>query len=247
MSSEIFYDKAFIRVDDRFIPVVNHGSSNCFTFDCRGREIPEKHWTVLNYTHRDQQIFSAAEMREIAAVYEEASVRNRGGTRKSRNRSFEEGEFGRWILAGMNSAHTVEEYSRYGNTVTVIDYTEDSWKRHCVSTTEELLEKLKELDGQSISVSFWDDRHVKHPPTRRKGTPTDFSKLPEFFVLRANTSYFVKRSSRRLWFIRQGPYGVSSARKFRTQKAAQKYLEDNKKFFSGYTFEVERIENGGRS
>ena len=30
MSSEIFYDKAFIRVDDRYIPVVNHGSSNCF-------------------------------------------------------------------------------------------------------------------------------------------------------------------------------------------------------------------------
>lgn len=26
MSSEIFYDKAFIRVDDRFIPVVNHGA-----------------------------------------------------------------------------------------------------------------------------------------------------------------------------------------------------------------------------
>lgn len=41
MSSEIFYDKAFIRVDDRYIPVVNHGSSNCFDFDSRGREIPE--------------------------------------------------------------------------------------------------------------------------------------------------------------------------------------------------------------
>ena len=30
MSSEIYYDRAFIRVGDRFIPVVNHGSSNCF-------------------------------------------------------------------------------------------------------------------------------------------------------------------------------------------------------------------------
>lgn len=49
MSSEIFYDKAFIRVDNRYIPVVNHGSSNCFDFDSRGREIPEKHWSVLNY------------------------------------------------------------------------------------------------------------------------------------------------------------------------------------------------------
>lgn len=33
MSSEIYYDRAYIRVGDRFIPVVNHGSSNCFDFD----------------------------------------------------------------------------------------------------------------------------------------------------------------------------------------------------------------------
>ena len=91
MSSEIFYDKAFIRVDDRYIPVVNHGSSNCFDFDSRGREIPEKHWSVLNYTRRDSQIFTAEEMQHIAEVYEAASMNNRGGTRKSRNRSFEEG------------------------------------------------------------------------------------------------------------------------------------------------------------
>ncbi|MFR1480866.1 MAG: hypothetical protein ACLSB9_36905 [Hydrogeniiclostridium mannosilyticum] len=49
MSSEIFYDKAFILVGEKYIPVVNHGSSNCFDFDSRGREIPEKHWSVLNY------------------------------------------------------------------------------------------------------------------------------------------------------------------------------------------------------
>ena len=33
MSSEIFYDKAFILVGEKYIPVVNHGSSNCFDFD----------------------------------------------------------------------------------------------------------------------------------------------------------------------------------------------------------------------
>ena len=30
MSSEIYYDRAFIRIGDRFIPVVNHGSSNAY-------------------------------------------------------------------------------------------------------------------------------------------------------------------------------------------------------------------------
>ena len=154
MSSEIFYDKAFILVGEKYIPVVNHGSSNCFDFDSRGREIPEKHWSVLNYPHTGRMLFTAEEMQEIAAVHEEANRNNRGGTRKSRNRSFEEGEFGRWILAGMKSAHTVEDYRKHGNTVTVIDYDHDYWQRHCVSTTEELLDKIKELSGHSITVSF---------------------------------------------------------------------------------------------
>ena len=46
MSSEIYYDRAFIRVGDRFIPVVNHGSSNCFDFDAQDRKS-----TRLNSSH----------------------------------------------------------------------------------------------------------------------------------------------------------------------------------------------------
>lgn len=111
MSSEIYYDRAFIRVGDRFIPVVNHGSSNCFDFDAHGREVPEKHWSVLNYTFHGRQLFTEEEIRQIAAVYEAANSDNRDGIRKSRNRSFGVGEFGRWIMNGMKTAHTVEEWS----------------------------------------------------------------------------------------------------------------------------------------
>ena len=35
MSSEIYYDRAFIKIgEEQFIPVANHGSSNTFDFDC---------------------------------------------------------------------------------------------------------------------------------------------------------------------------------------------------------------------
>ena len=77
MSSEIYYDRAYIRVGDRFIPVVNHGSSNCFDFDACGREVPEKHWSVLNYTFR--HLFTEEEIRQIAAIYEAANSDNRDG------------------------------------------------------------------------------------------------------------------------------------------------------------------------
>lgn len=161
MSSEIFYDKAFIRVEEKYIPVVNHGSSNCFEFDSRGREIPEKTWSVLNHPYTERMLFTADEIREIADFYEEINMSNRGGTKKSRNRSFEENEFRRWILAGMKSAHTVEEYMEFGNRVIIIDYSEDRWMKYSVPTTEALLDKIQELADRQITVGFWDTNQRK--------------------------------------------------------------------------------------
>lgn len=68
MSSEIFYDKAFIRVEEKYIPVVNHGSSNCFEFDSRGREIPEKTWSVLNHPYMERMLFTADEITELTRM-----------------------------------------------------------------------------------------------------------------------------------------------------------------------------------
>ncbi len=245
MSSEILYDRAFIRVGEQYIPVVNHGSSNCFDFDRRGREIPEKHWSVFQYPYRDKLLFSEEEIKQIAEAHEAASVNNYGGTRKSRNRAFEAGEVRRWLLNGMKSAHTVEEYRRYGNTAAVIDYDEPVWRKHFVSTTEELLEKMQELTGRRIGVTFMDDRHVTHPPVRRKGTPPDYSTLPEYYVLRSEQGYFIKRSSRHVWFTRRQTPRDSQVRKFKTETAARKYLDDNQKFLARFTFEVECVQNGG--
>lgn len=224
MSSEIYYDRAYIRVGDRFIPVVNHGSSNCFDFDACGREVPEKHWSVLNYTFHGRQLFTEEEIRQIAAIYEAANSDNRDGIRKSRNRSFDVGEFGRWIMNGMKTAHTMEEYRACGNTVVVVEYAEPVWKKHVVYTTKQLLDKLCELDGKPISVSFWDNRTVMHPPTRRKNDSLNHNELSEYYVLRADQGFFVKRSSRRIWFARKISPTAASVRKFRTEKVAQRYL-----------------------
>lgn len=246
MSSEIFYDKAFIRVGEQYIPVVNHGSSNCFDFDWYGREIPEHYWSVLNSSYHGKLLFSEEEIKKIADAYEKASMDNYGGIKKSQNHPFEKGELRRWFLTGMRSAHTVEEYRKYGNTAAVIDYDEPVWRKHFVSTTEELLEKIQELAGRSIGVTFMDDRHVTHPPMRRKGTPTDYSTLPEYYVLRSEQGYFAKRSSKHVWFTRYQEPRAAQVRKFKTEKAARKYLDDNQKSFARFAFEVECVaQNGG--
>ena len=167
MSSEIYYNKGYIRVGIRYIPIVNHGSSNCYECDQLGRGIPERYWSVLRHPTRKGILFTAGEMKQVAERHEKISVDNRGEIRKSRNKEFEKGEFYRWILAGMKSAHTVEEYRQYGNSVVVVD-NDDDYRRYPIATTKELLNKIKELAGRNIDVSFGDNRHISRPPIRKQ-------------------------------------------------------------------------------
>lgn len=242
MSSEIFYDKAFIRVGDRFIPVVNHGSSNCYDFDSRGREIPERYWSVLSYPFSGRMIFAAEEIKQIAEAHEAANTENRGGTRKSRNRAFEVGEFARWILAGIKSAHTVEEYRAFGNSVILIDY-DRNWSKSSVASTAELQDILKRRCGENIGVGFADNRHICRPIKARKGQSLDFGQLDRYYVLKSEQGVFVKRSSHRIWLARSAQ--VVPVRMFRTEAEAQKYLQDNHAFLFACkcAFHVECVEN----
>ena len=242
MSSEIFYDKAFILADGRYIPIVNHGSSNCFDFDSRGREIPERYWSVLSYPFHGRLIFTAEEIKQIAAAHETANTENRGGTLKSRNRAFEVGEFGRWILAGLNSAHTVEEYRNFGNSVIIIDY-DRNWSKASVASTVELLDILERRRGENISVSFADNRHICRPIKAQKGYTCDFSNLDRYYILRSEQGVFVKRSRRRIWLTRSEQ--SVPVRKFKTEAEAQKYLQDNHAFLSACkcVFHMECVEN----
>lgn len=39
--------------------------------------------------------------------------------------------------------------------------------------------ELTELEGREISVSFWNDRRVNHPPRRRKGQHSKYAFVVE--------------------------------------------------------------------
>ena len=100
----------------------------------------------------------------------------------------------------MKTAYTVEEYTACHNTVIVVEHTEPVWEKHVVQTTEKLLDKLRELDGKSISVSYCKSQEFTHPYRRCKSNSRDPSKQSGFYVLRADNGYFSKRSTRRISF-----------------------------------------------
>lgn len=230
MSYQIYYDRAFIRVGDKFIPLVNSGSNNCWDFK-GGREVPEKDWGVLNWKRRDRLCFTETEIREIARDYEQNNQES-GMDFKSRNRCFDSGEFERWIVNGLNNAYTIEEYVSFGNGFYIFDYspkeTKD-WKRYPFRTTDEFLSILKGLTSNFIALHMDNNREVYRPKSaraaRKKLRAAD---LPEYYVLKGDykgrTVYFTELTRRGgARFIWDVPGNL--ARVFPTEKAANKYLE----------------------
>ena len=204
MSSEIYYDKAFVSVGNLFVPLVCRGSTNTYEFNAHGREVAERYWSVLDLPYRGRLLFTSEEIQKIAETYEGFSNSNRGGMRRSRNSAFEAGEFQRWFLAGLKNAHTIEEYRQYGNSIVLTD------------------------------------RNTQKKTRVRK--QSKFDKLKQFYVLKAWSGYFVKRTRHGVMTIRTDDPTIPTVRKFRTEKAAQKYMEENAPFFSRVPFSVECVQ-----
>jgi len=250
MSYSIYYDRAFIRVGDKVIPLANSGSNNCFEF-YNGREVPEKNWNVMNWQREEQFLFTEPELRELAHIYDEYS-QSSGMIHKSRNNCFEPGELERWIMNGMNRAYTVEEYVSFGNSFFVIDYSPseiEDWKKHSFKTTDELLKILEELkDNRQKDIKIQNNREVIRPMINRSPKKTlSPSELTEYFVLKAlyngQTVFFMKLVKNGVKYVYKPHDG---AKVFKTDKAAQKYLSKNQNRLKNdrIFFAPERIVNG---
>jgi hypothetical protein len=183
MSYEIYYDRAFIRVWRALCPLVNQGSNNAgkrigMAGISRRKKAGIKCSVVLNYFYED-------EVRQIAKDYEQVS-RGSGTCFKTRHRPFGEGEFERWILCGLKSAYTIEEYVRFGNGFSIHDYSAnnmDDWKLYPFSTTAEFLNLLEELkNSRLLNIHIHDNRHVCRPHRDKKWLK-DYRKQKEYFVL----------------------------------------------------------------
>lgn len=182
-------------------------------------------------------MFTSEEIQKIAETYEGFNSGNRGGMRKSRNSAFEAGEFQRWFLAGLKNAHTIEEYRQYGNSIVLTD--RHTQKATYVSTTEAFLTERSRMGEQNAAIRFDSCRSFYHPP--RVSKPSKFDKLKQFYVLKAWSGYFVKRTQHGVMTIRTDDPTVATVRKFRTERAAQKHIEENAPFFSSVPFSVKCV------
>lgn len=231
MSYQIYYDRAYISIGDKYIPLVNSGSNNCWEFYGR-REVPEKNWNVLNWKHSGQFIFTEAEIKEIALEYDLYN-QDSGMMFKSRYRHFAPGEFERWAVNGMKRAYTVEEYVSFGNEFFVLDYsakdTKD-WKSHTFRTTEELINLLDSFKNiKSVDIKFFNNREVHRPKangTLAKKLGAD--DLAEYYVLKGEyngRTIYLCRLKRKRGFAYTWECSPHSNKIFETEKKALLYLK----------------------
>lgn len=236
MSYEIYYDKAFIKVGDRFVPMVNSGSNNTFEVTFKNREIAAKDWTVLNYKNRSKLLYSSSEIRDIAKDYERISQES-GMCFKTRNTSFADGEFERWILAGIKSARTIEEYTSFGNRMYLLDYSDDvdNWPRYAFTTTDQFLQLIEQLkDRRLLCVQFANNRKVFRP----KRNKIDHRQANQYFILKCvendEIKYFCKMGRRTGQFFFTLQRDNRSIKPFACEAAARRYLNKYKDRLTGF-------------
>lgn len=239
MSYEIYYDRAFIRVNDLYAPIVNQGSNNCWEYNFFAkRDVPEKYWEVLNWRDRSRLLYTEEEVREIAKDYERIGQES-GTCFKSRHRPFAPGEFERWILCGLKSAFTIEEYVAAGNSLEINDFSEEKikdWKLYPFSTTEEFLALIDTLKGRPLlNIHFGYNRQVYRPVKK----PVYHERPEEYYVLFNGKSYFCKLARRSCYITNN--FQNDAVRVFTTEHAAQKYLEKHEPRLRRLNFEARKI------
>lgn len=223
MSYEIYYKRAFIKVGAKYIPVLQHGSNNCWETSWKGRDIPEKYWSNWIHTKEGRGPIIATRDEITRYAVEFCDTTNYGGDLpfKARGRQFGSSmEAMRWFDNGVKTARTVEEYSELGNTVHVRTYVGNGEsKTYPVKTSAELLSMLEVLKNDNPWVGFSSRELLLPKPTRVTRPKKEVDSFWTVYV--EGYGYLKKRTARRIFQTGSPQY----AKKFKTANQAQKVME----------------------
>ncbi len=219
MSFQIFYDKAFIKVKDKYIPMVCQGSSNCWEI-VNGREVREKNWFPLRISRAQKIICSREEIAEIAEHFDAIATEPDSFMCKGNNRAFQKGEFEKWFLSGMKHAFTVEEYVAHKNRLAFL--TDNFNVETPIFTEGDLMKCIEKYAGDKYALLVFCDREVRKPFAVHKKKPSiDFTKLDGYYVIRTMYLYVERLTSRQILMTPN----LESAKKFVTKKETERYLK----------------------
>lgn len=249
MSYEIVYNRHFLKIDGKIIPLTLHGSNNCYMVAYNGREKRERYWSAL-YLGENTMIAQTENdiMERINSYcggdYQEHFKRN-----------------GKWIddkglinffKNGIKNAKTIEELKekyyfsglcgyfsiwnkmdcKIENRVNI--YSSDELREYLIKAQKRLENKT---DDEKIYINLEYYGEKLEPREKKVRKPKE--RLKDYYVIKLdNIGYVTKLTSKRIMYS----YCIyNRTKQFETSKQANKYIEKLTERFKDTVFEVEHI------
>lgn len=222
MSYDIYYDKRFIKVEGGIIPLVQVGNNKGWE-NINGRDVPEKHWTVMRYPYKEELVFTKEDLIDLyeGQEYVEEEHKSRQGYHDN---------FSKWLIAGIKSAMTIEEHLKLGNRLQLNYNCGTEWLTAKFNTEKEFWDAVNVIDKLKVkrtNVTF--ARRDITKPSLGSRTPAEAKEYPGFFAIKDRNDYFQNMTKNRQYFGSK----IEEAKKFKSRDAAKAYIEKYSKQWYG--------------
>ena len=251
MSYEIVYNKQFLKIDGKIIPLTLHGSSNCYEPLPNGRQRREREWNAI-YIGGSNKPIAATEaeiMKEIESCcdggeYQEHFMQN--------GKWIDDKGLIRFFQNGIKNAKTIEELKEdyffmgmYGffsvwkgmdNTIeNRVEINSSDDLQGFLNAAQNRLYNRAEKEGIYICLKYYNEKFESRVKPERRVK----ERLTDYFAIKVGNrdSYLVKLTSRRIKHTSL----CNLTKQFKTEREANKYVEKlNEKGFK-IDFLVEHI------
>ena len=254
MSYEIVYDRKFLKVDDKIIPLALHGSNNCYQSTYNGRWKRERNWSPI-YINSNAMIALTEDelMEKINSICDgedyERFMRN-GKWIKNK-------ELITFFKNGIKLAKTIEEMNEEYYCGDLTGYF-SIWSDECNGKQENLVKinssddlrqflinaqiKLNEKDAKDtkecvyICLRFDSDNITPRVKKKKKAK----ERLTDYYAiyLKSSGGYLTRLTRGRMW----SSHYTHMVKQFPTEKEALRYIKKyNLEYRFNETFDIQHI------
>lgn len=264
MSREIIYDKQFIKVADRFIPMILSGSNNCYEWG-NGRERRARSWFPMNsdagLMPTKKQILTDAENLNKSNYGRYGSDNEYNENKFLSYLAWEIGQrysfsqYKSWLKTAMKKAITLEQLEELGNGITLVaqhryddsETVKNGYKPFTLKTLndKELLKAYEDAKDNYGYITFrfdWRSEGLgtrarkRYFPRAKKNENKELQEVDHYYTISIKELGYLYEHTRRGTKYVSTPY-----KKYATKKEAERVAKRyNKKY--RHTYEVERVD-----
>lgn len=234
MSYEIVYNKQFLKIDGKIIPLVLHGSNNCYESLYNGRQRRERNWNPFYIGSNKQISLSETDLMKMAE-----SLCNGGEYQyhfMQNGKWVDDKGLIRFFQNGIKNAKAIEElkedyffmgmhgyFSMWKGMDNIIEnrveINSSDDLREFLDAAQNRLDNRAEKEGIYICLKYYNEKFESRVKPERK----EKERLTDYFAIKVGKcdSYLVKQTSRRIRYTSL----CNLTKQFKTEKEANKYVE----------------------